>query len=153
MSASKILVPVGFSDQSMVALGQAFNLAKIKNSDIVLLSVIEEQSMMQSLFLDDNSHELQQKVKAKLEGIASEYSAKYGVNVDTMVAKGKIYEQINDVAEMIAADLIVMGTNGTNGGTKKLIGSNAERFILVESFSSNSKLVSLDMQARFKNIS
>ena len=61
MSASKILVPIGFSDQSMVALGQAFNLAKIKNSDIVLLSVMEEQSMIQSLFLDDNSHELQRR--------------------------------------------------------------------------------------------
>ena len=129
MSASKILVPIGFSDQSMIALGQAFSLAKIKNSDIVLLSVIEEQSMIQSLFLDDNSHELQKKVKEKLEGIASEYSAKYSVDVDTMVAKGKIYEQINDVAEMIAADLIVMGTNGTNGGMKKLIGSNAERVV------------------------
>ena len=129
MSASKILVPIGFSDQSMIALGQAFNLAKIKNSDIVLLSVIEEQSMMQSLFLNDNSHKLQQKVKEKLEGIASEYSAKYGVDVDTMVAKGKIYEQINNVAEMITADLIVMGTNGTNGGLKKLIGSNAERVV------------------------
>ena len=129
MSASKILVPIGFSDQSMVALGQAFNLAKIKNSDIVLLSVIEEQSMMQSLFLDDNSHELQQKVKEKLEGIASEYSVKYGVDVDTMVAKGKVYEQINEVADMISADLIIMGTNGTNGGIKKLIGSNAERVV------------------------
>jgi nucleotide-binding universal stress UspA family protein len=129
MSASKILVPIGFSDQSMVALGQAFNLAKIKNSDIVLLSVMEEQSMMQSLFLDDNSHELQQKVKEKLEGIASEYSAKYSVDADTMVAKGKVYEQINEVADMISADLIIMGTNGTNGGLKKLIGSNAERVV------------------------
>ena len=129
MSASKILVPIGFSDQSMVALGQALNLAKIKNSDVVLLSVIEEQSMIQSLFLDDNSHELQQKVKEKLEGIASEYSAKYGVDVDAMVAKGKVYEQINEVADMISADLIIMGTNGTNGGIKKLIGSNAERVV------------------------
>ena len=110
MSASKILVPIGFSDQSMIALGQAFNLAKIKNSDVVLLSVIEEKSMIQSLFLDDNSHKLQQKVKEKLEGIASEYRAKYGVDVDTMVAKGKIYEQINDVAEMITADLIIKDT-------------------------------------------
>ena len=129
MSASKILVPIGFSDQSMVALGQAFNLAKIKNSDIVLLSVIEAQSMMQSLFLDDNSHELQEKVKEKLEGIASEYSIKYSVDTDTMVAKGKVYEQINEVADMISADLIIMGTNGTNGGLKKLIGSNAERVV------------------------
>ena len=129
MSLSKILVPIGFSDQSMIALGQAFSLAKIKNSDVVLLSVIEEQSIIQSLFIDDNSHELQKLVKEKLEGIASKYSEKYSVDTDTMVAKGKVYEQINEVADMISADLIIMGTNGTNGGIKKLIGSNAERVV------------------------
>ena len=128
MSASKILVPIGFSEQSMIALGQAFNLAKIKNSDIVLLSVIEEQSIIQSLFLDDNSDELKQKVKDKLEFIASEYSIRYGVDADTMVAKGRVYEQINEVSEMISADLIVMGTNGVNSKSK-FIGSNAERVV------------------------
>ena len=128
MSASEILVPIGFSEQSMIALGQAFNLAKIKNSDVVLLSVIEEQSMIQSLFLDDNSDELKKKVKEKLELIAAEYSLKYGVDVDTMVAKGRVYEQVNEVSEMISADLIVMGTNGVNGKSK-FIGSNAEKVV------------------------
>jgi nucleotide-binding universal stress UspA family protein len=129
MSASKILVPVGFSKQSIVALGQAFNLAKIKKSEIVLLSVIEEQNMIQSLFLDDNSDELKNKVKDKLDKIAIEYSHKYSVKVDTMVAKGKIYEQINQVSDMISADLIVMGTNGVERGSKKFIGSNAEKVV------------------------
>jgi len=129
MSASKILVPIGFSEQSMVALGQAFNLAKIKNSDVVLLSVIEEQSIMESLFMDDNSHDLRIKVKEKLDDIAAKYAKKHAIDVDTMVAKGKVYEQINEVAEMISADLIVMGTNGTPGGMRKIIGSNAERVV------------------------
>jgi len=128
MSASKILVPIGFSEQSIIALGQAFNLAKIKNSDVVLLSVIEEQSMIQSLFLDDNSDELKKKVKEKLELIAAEYSLKYGVDVDTMVSKGRVYEQVNEVSEMISADLIVMGTNGVNSKSK-FIGSNAEKVV------------------------
>ena len=129
MSASKILVPIGFSEQSMVALGQAFNLAKIKNSDIVLLSVIEQQSMIQSLFLDDKSDELKEKVKNKLEEIAIKYSAEYAVDVDTMVAQGKVYEQVNEVSKMISADLIVMGTNGAQARTKKFIGSNAEKVV------------------------
>ena len=129
MAASKILVPIGFSEQSLIALGQAFNLAKIKNSDVVLLSVIEEQSMMQSLFLDDKSDELKAKVKKKLEEVAVQYSLKYGVDVGTMVAKGRVYEQINKVAEMISADLIVMGTNGASDGMKKFIGSNAEKVV------------------------
>ena len=129
MSASKILVPIGFSEQSMIALGQAFNLAKIKKSDVVLLSVIEQQSMIQSLFLDDKSNELKGKVKKKLEEIAIEYSTKYAVDVDTMVAQGKIYEQVNEVSEMISADLIVMGTNGSQGRSRKFIGSNAEKAV------------------------
>lgn len=128
MSASKILVPIGFSEQSMIALGQAFNLAKIKNSDIILLSVIEGQSMIESLFLDDKSDELKAKVKSKLEDIASVYSSKYGVDVDTMVAKGRVYEEVNKVADMISADLIVMGTNGVNSKSK-FIGSNAEKVV------------------------
>lgn len=128
MSASKILVPIGFSEQSMIALGQAFNLAKIKNSDVVLLSVIEEQSIIQSLFLDDNSDELKLKVKQKLELIADEYRLRYGVDADTMVAKGRVYEQVNEVSEMISADLIVMGTNGVNSKSK-FIGSNAEKVV------------------------
>jgi len=133
MSASKILVPIGFSEQSIIALGQAFNLAKIKNSDVILLSVIEGQSMIESLFLDDKSDELKAKVKSKLEDIASVYSSKYGVDVDTMVAKGRVYEEVNKVADMISADLIVMGTNGVNSKSK-FIGSNAEKVVRLSKF-------------------
>ncbi len=89
MSASKILVPIDFYEQSMVALGQAVNLAKIKKSAIVLLSVIKEQSIMQTLFLDDTSDEL----------------------------------------KVISAYLIVMETNGSQGRSSKIIGSNAERVV------------------------
>jgi len=127
---SKILVPIGFSDQSMIALEQAFNLAKIKKSELVLLSVIEEQNVIESLFLNDKTHELQQKVNEKLAEVGESYSKKYGVHVETMVAKGRVYEKIIDVAEMVNANLIVMGTNGTPKGVmKKVIGSNAERVV------------------------
>ena len=127
---SRILIPIGFSDQSMIALGQAFNLAKIKKSEIILLSVIEEPNMIESLFLDDRTHELQQKVNDKLVEIGKEYAKKYDIHVETMVAKGRVYEKIIDVAEMVNADLIVMGTNGTPKGViKKVIGSNAERVV------------------------
>jgi len=47
-----------------------------------------------------------------------------------MVAKGRVYNQINEVAKMIDANLIVMGTNGSPKGTiRKFIGSNAERVV------------------------
>lgn len=129
MLKNKILVPIGFSNQSIFALEQAINLAKINNSDIVLLSVIKEQSVIQSLFSDDNSDELKVKVKEKLDSIALEYNQKNKISIDTMIAKGKIYEQINIIAGIISADLIVMGTNGSQGHKSKIIGSNAEKVV------------------------
>jgi len=127
---SRILIPVGFSDQSMIALGQGFNLAKIKKSEIILLSVIENQKKIESLFLDDKTHELQQKVNDKLVEVGKKYAAEYDIHVETMVAKGRVYEKIIEVAEMVNADLIVMGTNGTPKGVlKKVIGTNAERVV------------------------
>ena len=129
MLANKILVPIGFSKQSIIALELAINLAKIKKSDIVLLSALKEQSIIQSLFYDDISDDLKEKVKQKLDQIASDYSDKSSVKIDTMVSKGKIYEQINNVAEMISADLIVMGTNGSKGSNSTIIGSNAEKVV------------------------
>ena len=67
-TASKILVPIGFSEQSMVALGQAFNLAKIKNSEVVLLSVIEERHSIFDLFTtnDIEDKKIKEKVLKKL---------------------------------------------------------------------------------------
>ena len=112
-SSSKILVPIGFSDQSVIAFDQACSFAKLDNAKVFLLSVVEERSTMQNLFLDDNSHELKKKVHKKLSEIASEYSKKYKLEIEIMVAQGKIYNQINEVAEMIAADLIIMGTTGS----------------------------------------
>jgi len=129
MSASKILVPIDFSEQSMLALRESLNLAKIKNSDVVLLSVIKEQSIIQSLFADDRSDELKVKVKEKLLAIALDYGKKYDVNIDALVSKGKIYEQINEISEIIFADLIIMGTNGSQGRSSKIIGSNAEKVV------------------------
>ena len=127
---SRILIPIGFSDQSMIALGQGFNLAKIKKSEIILLSVIENQKKIESLFLDDKTHELQQKVNDKLVEVGKKYAAEYDIHVETMVAKGRVYEKIIEVAEMVNADLIVMGTNGTPKGVlKKVIGTNAERVV------------------------
>ena len=130
--ASKILVPIGFSEQSMVALGQAFNLAKIKNSEVVLLYVIEDNHSMFDIFTTNeiDYEKIKVRVLSKLKEIASEYSDKYGVEVDSMVAKGSVYEKICEVADMISSDLIVMGTNGAPKGiTKKFIGSNAEKVV------------------------
>lgn len=130
MLTNKILVPVGFSEQSLAALKQACLIAKIKKSEVIILSVIEEQSKISGLLIDNPFEEIRSKVKDKLDEISEIHSSKFSVKVDSMVASGKIYEQIVEVSSMINANLIVMGTNGSPKGViKKFIGSNAERVV------------------------
>ena len=130
MLTNKILVPVGFSEQSLAALKQACLIAKIKKSEVIILSVIEEQSKISGLLIDNPYEEIRSKVKDKLDEISEMHSSKFSVKVDSMVASGKIYEQIVEVSSMINANLIVMGTNGSPKGViKKFIGSNAERVV------------------------
>jgi len=130
IKTSKILIPIDFSDQSMYALSQACSLAQTKNSKIYILSVIEEQNKISSLFLDDQTDMLQNKVKSKLNQISIDMSSKYNIDIELMVSKGKVYNQIIEVSKMISTDLIVMGTTGSpKEGFKKFIGSNAERVV------------------------
>ena len=130
MLTNKILVPVGFSEQSLAALKQACLIAKIKKSEVIILSVIDEQSKISGLLIYNPFEEIRNKVKDKLDEISEMHSSKFSVKVDSMVASGKIYEQIVEVSSMINANLIVMGTNGSPRGViKKFIGSNAERVV------------------------
>ena len=130
IKTSKILIPIDFSNQSMYALSQACSLAQTKNAKIYILSVIEEQNKISSLFLDDQTDMLQNKVKSKLNQISIDIHSKYNVDIEVMVAKGKVYNQIIEVSKMISTDLIVMGTTGSPKEVfKKFIGSNAERVV------------------------
>ena len=126
-----ILVPIGFTNQSLVALLQAVIVAKHTNSELFLLSVVEMPTALQKIFSD--YEEKQKQFKDKLRENLVELSNKYceGVsNVKCLVSSGKIYEEITDVAESVGASLIVMGTDGTPKDIKKkFIGSNANKVV------------------------
>ena len=82
------------------------------------------------MLIDNPIEDIRNKVKDKLDEISELHSSKFSVKVDSVVASGKIYEQIVEVSSMINANLIVMGTNGSPKGViKKFIGSNAERVV------------------------
>ena len=126
-----ILVPIGFTDQSLVALQQAVIIAKRTNSELFLLSVVEMPTALQKIFSD--YEEKQKHFKEKLRENLIELSNNYceGVsNVKCLVSSGKIYEEITDIAESLGASLIIMGTDGTPKDIKKkFIGSNANKVV------------------------
>ncbi len=128
-STSSILVPIGFSEQSILALDQALIFAKAMPAKITLLSVIEESSFFKRVFsAKTDESELKNEVTDKLKELAKEYAEKSGIEINTMVAKGVVYEEIARVSELIEADLVILGTNGKpQNFQKRFIGSNAYR--------------------------
>jgi nucleotide-binding universal stress UspA family protein len=128
-ASNKILVPIDFSEQSLIALEQSYNLAREYHAEITLLNVIEEGGMLAKFFSNQQHDDLKKKVQDQLDALAIDVEKKSGVKVNVIIAKGSTYDKIAEVAEMINATIIVMGTNGDQGLKKKFIGSNALRVV------------------------
>jgi len=125
----KILVPIGFSEQSLNALNQALIFAKAaENAQFTILSIIEDSRAFSKLFEAKSADDLRHKVTEEMKKIADEFSKKSGFPVNTMIAEGVVYEEIARVSSLIDADLVIMGTNGKPQNLRKrFIGSNAYR--------------------------
>jgi nucleotide-binding universal stress UspA family protein len=129
-NAVTILVPVDYSDQSIIALEQAVELSKAFHSKIHILNVIAGDHSIRKLFRDEvKEAELEKNVKVKLEALATATAEKYDVEISHGVAHGKIYDQIVNAANVLDSSFIVMGTNGSVGLKGRFIGSNALRVV------------------------
>lgn len=130
-TTSKILVPTGFSDQSIKAFEQAVKFAKVMNAKIILLSVIERDSIFKRMFEDkDLTRKMVETAKKQLKKLAKDKAALSNVEIETSVSEGVVYEEIARAAELFDVDMVVMGTNGKPGNLRqRMIGSNAYRVV------------------------
>lgn len=125
-STNKILVPIDFSEQSMIALKQSYNLAKIYNAEIVLIYVFEKLNPMMKMFFSETKG-LKEAVTKNLLTLAEDTAKETGLLVSTHISKGVVYAKIVKAAKKMKAKMIVMGTQG--GNRSKFIGSNALRVV------------------------
>ncbi|MFK5972382.1 MAG: universal stress protein [Flavobacteriaceae bacterium] len=126
-----IIVPVDFSEQSDYALKVAASLAKRHGSEILALHMLElSQAMISS---SEGLHPEQTVFWLKLaEKRFSKFLNKpylKGISVIPIVKHFKVFSEVNEVAEKHNADLIVMGSHGTDGLKEVFVGSNAERVV------------------------
>jgi nucleotide-binding universal stress UspA family protein len=123
---NKILVPIDFSDQSLIALSQSYNLAQKIDAEIILLYVIEEVNpMIKRLYKELNG--IHDAVLNNLKNLAEEKSKATGLKIDVEIEEGKIYSKIIEVAKKLDVTFIIMGTRGGEGS--KFIGSNANKVV------------------------
>ena len=125
---NEILVPIDFSEQSLIALGQSYNLAREYKAEILLLYVIEEGGFL-NLATSKQVNDMKKDIQKKLDKLAEETEKKSKIHVDTMIAKGKAYEKIIEVADMTDALMIIMGCSSRKKLQKLFIGSNALRVV------------------------
>lgn len=127
---NKIVVPLDFHEQSMIALDQTKSIAKFMNAEIIILYIIESTDIVSAMFRkEEQTKKIYEEVKKKLEELASKTSEKFNLPVTVRIEKGKVYEKILHVSDEVNARFIIMGKNDADEGFKRFIGSNTNHVI------------------------
>jgi len=126
---NKILIPVDFGEQSLIAIDQSYNIARMVNAEICLLHVITDSNGLWNLFSSKMQSDIEEKLKIKLTNFAGHIEEKSGIKVVPIVEKGKLVKTILDVAERLKVKFIIVGTKSDLDFKEKLISSNALRLI------------------------
>lgn len=129
----KILIPLDFSETSMLALEHGAYMASLCKADLLLLHVIKPNLSMYSsetmqMPIDIMKYQ-EERAEYGLEKAKERISREFRVKVETFYETGFVCPTIVTAAEQAKADLIVMGTHGTSGFTERFIGSNAYRVV------------------------
>lgn len=88
-----ILIPIDFSKQSYIAVKQIYSLAKYTKSKLVIMHVSATSETDR---------------KAELESLAESTRQESGLTVETLGAKGEVYEITNKIAKDMNCSLVVM---------------------------------------------
>lgn len=127
----KIIVPIDFSEQSEFALEAAAQLADKHGAEIFALHMLE---LSDTLTNTDDAMQQQQTIlylKAAEKRFHSFLDKPYlqNIKLTPIVKHFKVFDEINDVAQKHQADLVVMGSHGTDGLDEIFFGSNAEKVV------------------------
>jgi nucleotide-binding universal stress UspA family protein len=125
-----VIVPIDFSKTSIEALSYAKDFADEFGARIILVHVVEKAPFMAGV--DTNplvlpEKEITEKAKLELRRVASQELE--GLSVETLVRTGKAFNEINQAASELKADLVVISTHGYTGLKHTLLGSTAERVV------------------------
>ncbi|WP_372793234.1 universal stress protein [Lutibacter sp.] len=129
-----ILVPVDFSDQAKYAAKVASDIARVTNSKIFLLHMLE----LPTGIVDPSSFGNSNNAPTTLLFLKRAYE-KFedfkklpffnGIEIEDSVQFHKAYDGIIDESKKQSIDLIVMGSKGTSGLEEMLVGSNTEKVV------------------------
>ncbi|MEZ4810346.1 MAG: universal stress protein [Allomuricauda sp.] len=126
-----IIVPVDFSEQSENALKVAASLAKEHDAELLVLHMLELSPAIMSESGYVSQEQVVHLIKVGEKRFADFLDKPYlkGVKITPVIKHYKVFSEVNEIAEKHKADLVVMGSHGTDGLQEIFIGSNTERVV------------------------
>lgn len=129
----KILIPIDFSETSMIAIEHGAFTAQVFKAELVLLHVVERHwekfAVVAPELRVEAPTDLINAIEKRLEETAADIRAKYGVKSTCITSDGNIFSEIIAVSKEHNVDLIVMGTHGTSGIVEFFAGSNTYKVV------------------------
>lgn len=130
----KIIVPTDFSKEANYALDSAILLAEEYRSSIDLIHIIEDNtsSILKILgeeenLLDNPHHShIKNLVMKKMEEIIDS-NRNFQVKIKPVIEVASKFIKLVDIIKYINADLVIMGSKGSDGLEEVFVGSNADK--------------------------
>ena len=131
---TRILIPFDFSENSLLALPFALDLAKRYEAELLLVHVVDPFYYVAAYAGPDpvrGAEILRAEVRSAGNELIklAEPLRQQGAKCRTLVKEGTAYIEIVNVARDEHVDMIVMATHGRTGVSRLLIGSVAEKVV------------------------
>lgn len=127
----KIIVPIDFSQQSEYALKTAASLALKNDAEILVVHMLElNRSLISTPEVVNQEYTvfLIKTAENRLNDFLDKPYLK-GVKVTPIIKHYKVFSELNEIAEKHGADMVVMGSHGSDGLKEIFVGSNAEKVV------------------------
>lgn len=127
MLMKQLLVAFDFSRNAVNTLEYALMMANKSGAALSLVWVDSSSTPDAVMNID---HELRIETKQLFEQVIPTYEPRlvHG-KINVILRKGKVYNEVANVARMLEADIVLAGTHGVSGFEQYWIGSNAYRIV------------------------
>lgn len=129
-----ILCPIDFSDCALNALEYAAKLGERYHARLVILHVLNKEDYRKLAPLDEegkNQEEfVAQKLKSLQQAVIQESVSLGLLSCEAIVLEGPIVQGTLEYAKKIAANLLVVGTEGLNEFKEQVFGSRSSRMVM-----------------------
>ncbi|MEM9557917.1 MAG: universal stress protein [Acidobacteriota bacterium] len=132
-----ILVPVDFSDDAAAALLWAARLARAWRAPLLVLHVVHDPESAPGYYQRSKKHKkhlrrIEEAAAEMMDDFLAQMRSRHGdelPELDHRLVVGLPVTRILEVAEVSAAQQIVMGSQGRTGLDRLLLGSKAEKVV------------------------